>query len=160
MKKTLSLKMTVIAMCMALTVSMLGTSSQAVAASYTKQQKQVLSLVNKQRTKRKRSKLKLDPKLCKAANKRAKEIAKVFSHSRPDGSDYFTVLDEYKISYNTCGENIAAGQPSAKDVMSSWMDSPGHKANILDKSYKKLGVGYYKKKNSTYVYYWVQIFTD
>ena len=120
----------------------------------------VLSIVNKERKKQGRKALKLDAKLTKAAQKRAKELTKVFAHERPDGSSCFTVLKDYHISYMACGENIAAGQPTAKEVMNSWMNSDGHRENILSTNYGKIGVGLYKVSNDPYTYYWVQLFTD
>lgn len=159
-RKKLILRMCMVMLCTVIVSASCIVSSQAMAASYSKQQKQVKTLVNKQRSKRKLGTLKLDAKLCKAAQKRAKELTKTFSHTRPDGSSCFTVLQEYNATYMVCGENIAAGQTTAKQVMDSWMHSAGHKANILNKSYKKIGVGYYKKSSSDYHYYWVQIFSD
>lgn len=145
---------------MALLVSSLAMPVKASAASASANRKAVLKLVNKERDKRNRGKLVLDSKLNKAAQKRAKEIAREFSHTRPNGSSCFTVLKSYHAQYTTCGENIAAGQPTAKQVMSSWMHSPGHRQNILQQKFQKMGVGYYKKKGDSYTYYWVQIFTD
>lgn len=120
----------------------------------------VLNIVNKQRKKQGRKALKLDAKLTKAAQKRAKELTKVFAHERPDGSSCFTVLKDYNISYMACGENIAAGQRSAKEVMNAWMNSDGHRENILSTNYGKIGVGLYKSPNTQYTYYWVQLFTN
>ena len=118
--------------------------------------KQVVALVNKERTKRGLNKLKMtNSALQSAAQKRAKEITKLFSHQRPDGTMCDTVLDEYKVKYMAVGENIAMGQFSPEDVMDSWMNSPGHKANILSDSYTEIGVGVYK---DDFRYYWVQIF--
>lgn len=118
---------------------------------------EVLKLVNKERKKYGLSALALDEKLCRAADKRAKETVSLFSHTRPDGTDCFTVLEEYGIGYRAVGENIAAGQRTAKDVVAAWMNSPGHRANILSSSYEKLGVGLVKAP-SGYGYYWVQLF--
>ena len=154
MKKLVSMILAVTLILSASEIAYAGTSA------VTKQARQVTKYVNKERQKRGRSKLKLDKKLCKAANKRAKELSRSFSHLRPDGSDCFTLLDEYNIKYHACGENIAAGQTSSKMVVDSWMGSTGHRKNILSKSYKKIGVGYYKKSGSEYRYHWVQIFTD
>lgn len=118
---------------------------------------EVLGLVNKERKKRGLSALSLDEKLCRAAAERAKETVGLFSHTRPDGTDCFTILEEYGIGYRSTGENIAAGQRTAKDVVAGWMNSPGHRANILSSSYEKLGVGLVKT-SSGYGYYWVQLF--
>lgn len=136
------------------------TSSTPVPSNSYTQAKEVLKLVNKERTKHGLSSLKLDPTLTKAAYARSKEITKVFDHYRPNGTICFSILKNYNYSYQTVGENIAAGQPSAASVMNGWMNSPGHKSNILNKDFKRIGVGYYKKSSSDYTYYWVQIFSD
>lgn len=121
---------------------------------------QVLELVNKERKKRGLSKVHMDTKLKKAANLRAKEISEKFDHIRPNGKNCFSVLAEYDIGYYAAGENIAAGRSTAKAIMNSWMHSDGHRANILNPDFKKLGVGYQKIEKSAYTYYWVEIFTD
>lgn len=113
----------------------------------------VLDIVNKERTSRGLSELVLDETLCAAADVRAQEIAVRFEHYRLDGSKALSILSEYGISYYSAGENIAQGQHNAKEVMESWMNSPGHKANILDESYTKIGIGYDAATNS-----WVQLF--
>lgn len=88
---------------------------------------------------------------------RAQEIYTSFSHTRPDGSSCFTVLSS--VSYSYAGENIAAGQRSTTEVMTAWMNSSGHRANILNGSYGKVGIGYYTAPDG-YGTYWVQLFTD
>lgn len=125
-----------------------------------KKENDVCSRVNKERTKQGLSGLEMDAKLQKAAEKRAKEIAQRFDHTRPNGQPGYSVLDEYDIQYKYVGENIAAGYDSSKSVMQAWMGSPGHKSNILNAHYKKIGVGYYKSSKTPYKYYWVQLFTD
>lgn len=117
---------------------------------------EILKLVNAERAKTGARPLKLASDLSNAAGIRAKEIVNKFSHSRPDGRDFYTVLLRGK-NY-TLGENIAAGRASAALVMEDWMNSPGHRKNILNKEYKELGVGYCYRQNSTYEHYWVQIF--
>lgn len=124
------------------------------------QAEQILKLVNKERTERGLAKVKLDIKLNRAANKRAKEISQKFDHIRPDGSSCFTMLEEENISYRMAAENIAAGRATAKEVMYDWMHSKQHKSSIVNPDVKKMGVGYQKNSDSTYTYYWVQIFTD
>ncbi len=114
---------------------------------------QVFDIVNEERVNAGKSKLTLDSTLCKAAQVRAKEIGKKFSHTRPNGTSCSTILDEYNVSYWACGENIAQGHQSAKSVMKSWMRSAGHRSNILSSSYTKIGIGYDPSTNS-----WVQIF--
>lgn len=121
---------------------------------------EVLELVNNERTAAGLSPLELDNKLCQAASKRAMEISGngKFSHSRPDGSECFTILDEMNIEWWSAGENIAAGQLTPAEVMESWMNSPGHRSNILDPDFNTIGIGYYEKSNSEYTRYWTQMF--
>ena len=99
----------------------------------------------------------LDAKLSEAAQKRAEELIKLFSHTRPNGTSFSTVLKEYNITYKASGENIANGQFDADDVMKSWLNSPGHRANILQKNFVKIGVGVFEYNGRLY---WVQVFTD
>lgn len=121
--------------------------------------RRVLNLVNKERAKEGLSALKLDTSLCRVAKLRAEEITENFDHTRPDGSSCFTILKENNISYHAAGENIAAGQRTPEQVVKSWMDSPGHRENIMSKDFRKLGVGY-MKADDEYGHYWVQLFSD
>lgn len=118
-------------------------------------EEQVVRLVNKERAKAGLKKLEMDKKLQMAAAKRAKELKTLFSHTRPDGSVCFTALDKYNISYIVAGENIAMGQTTPKEVMNSWMNSAGHKANILSGNFTKIGIGCYQYNGRLY---WVQLF--
>ena len=123
-------------------------------------QKKVISIVNKNRKKKGLEALTMDEKLMKAAQDRAKELTKSFSHTRPNGTSCFTIFEKYKITPTASGENIAAGQRSAAAVMDSWMNSPGHKENIMNNRFKKIGVGLVIVPNDMYSYYWVQMFTE
>lgn len=105
--------------------------------------------VNLERRRRGLDELALSPELCEAAQQRAKEIMKKFSHTRPDGSKWSTVS---KAAY---AENIARGQRSADKVMAAWMSSSGHRRNILRSSYGSIGVACVKLGS---IYYWVQLF--
>lgn len=116
---------------------------------------QVLALVNGERRKAGVAPLKLSAELQSAAAIRAEEITRRFSHTRPDGTKCSTVIPNGKY---TMGENIAAGNNTAAKVVQQWMNSPGHRANILRSDYTELGVGYAYKENSQYKHYWVQIF--
>ena len=116
----------------------------------------VLNLVNKYRKQNGLASVKLDSALSGAASTRAKEIVSSFSHTRPNGSSCFTVLSENGISYNGAGENIAYGQSSPDEVMTAWMNSAGHRANILNASFTRLGVGVYESGGTLY---WTQLFT-
>ena len=129
-------------------------------ANYSTQAQEVLAQCNAQRRANGIAALSLDPELTKAANIRAQEIATLFSHTRPDGRKCFTVLDQIGYSYWSAGENIAAGYGNSSAVMNGWMNSPGHRSNILNAGFKRLGVGYVYIPNSEYGYYWVQIFSN
>lgn len=120
--------------------------------------KQVVSLVNEERAKAGLAPLTIDTKTEGAAAVRASEIQKSFSHTRPDGRDFSTVLRENGVSYQAAGENIAYGQKSPEEVMQGWMNSSGHRANILSSNFNKIGVGYAQDGNGTG--YWVQLFTN
>ena len=120
-------------------------------------QQQVIDLVNKERKTAGLSALTTTSKLESAAMHRAKEIVETFSHTRPDGTSFYTVLGEYGITYNACGENIAWGQRTPEEVMNNWMNSDGHRKNIMSSNFNKIGIGYYVVNNTPY---WVQIFTN
>ena len=115
-------------------------------------EKQVVKIVNEERAKLKFAPLQIDESLMKSCDIRAKELETKFNHDRPDGSSCFTAIE---ISYRAAAENIAYGQNSAEDVMKSWMNSDGHRKNILGESYTHIGVGCYERNNRLY---WVQLF--
>ena len=110
---------------------------------------EVVRQVNQERNARGLSTLSVDPELTRAAAIRAREIAESFSHTRPDGSSWSTVSDA------ASGENIARGHDSADRVMTAWMSSEGHRANILRASYTRIGVCAYEV---TGILHWVQLF--
>ena len=108
-------------------------------------------------------KLTLDEELCKAAQIRAEEIVKNFSHTRPDGRSCFTVLKDQNISYMAVGENIAAGSASGANTFVMWKEDgqsysgQGHRRNMLSPNFTRIGIAYATKKGSTYGTYWVMI---
>ena len=116
---------------------------------------QVIDLVNKEREAAGLDPLEKDDKLTEAALLRAQEIIEKFSHTRPNGKKHSTVLKDVGLSSSYAGENIARGQRDAEEVMTVWMDSEGHKENILDEKYTRTGV-YCVVVRATR--YWVQVF--
>ena len=116
---------------------------------------EVLRLVNRERAEQGLHPLAGHGALQKAADIRAEEIYQAFVivHSRPDGRSYDTVLDEVEYPHSTSGENIAAGQSTPADVMSSWMESSGHRWNILRADVSRIGIGETNLR-------WVQLFAD
>lgn len=119
---------------------------------------EVVRLVNIERAKENLSALSESSELDGAANIRANEIITKFAHQRPDGREWHTVLAESGISYNASGENIAAGQRTPAEVVEGWMNSPGHRANIMNSNFNKIGVGYVT--GGSYGHNWVQLFTN
>lgn len=122
---------------------------------------QVLTLVNQERSNAGLQPLTLDQKLTDAAIIRAVEVQSVFEHTRPDGRDCFTAIDEVGGTYRSAGENIAIGYATAEEVVSAWMNSPGHRANILNADFNRLGVGCAATSGSQYGgSSWTQFFAD
>jgi len=119
---------------------------------------EVVRLVNVERAKVGLPALGTFDALDAAAAIRAPELVTLFDHTRPDGTSCFTALDATGANqYYTAGENIAAGRDTPAGVVDQWMHSPGHKANILNKDFTHIGVGY-AKSDSGYGHYWVQMF--
>lgn len=116
---------------------------------------QVVELVNEERAKEGLAPLTVDKKVQAAAQVRAVEIKTSFSHTRPNGSNFATALKEQDVTYRRSGENIAWGQRSPQEVVNAWMNSAGHRANIMNKNFTKIGVGYYQHNG---VNYWSQLF--
>ena len=133
-----------------------GNNSQG-SVSLSAFEQEVLDLVNKERAAYGLSALQADSKVQEAAEIRANEILKSFSHTRPDGRAFSTALNEAGATYSGAGENIAKGQRTPEEVVNAWMNSAGHRANILNSKYKYLGVGCVKSGSSSYA--WTQIFT-
>ena len=117
----------------------------------------VLNLVNTERANVGLRPLTLSSTLKDGAAIRSNELTVYYSHTRPNGTNCSTVVEDTYPSYYI-GENIAVGQTSAEKVMTAWMNSTGHRENILRKSYTELGVGLVYDENSNYKYHWVQLF--
>ncbi len=81
---------------------------------------------------------------------------KYFSHTSPTYGSPFTMMQNFGIRFSAAGENIAMGQRTPEEVMNAWMNSPGHRSNILSPSYTQIGVGF--AKSSSGVCYWTQMF--
>lgn len=116
---------------------------------------EVVRLVNAERAKYGLSALSVNAKASQAAQVRAAEQARSFSHTRPNGSSCFTALKEAGVSYRSAGENIAYGQRTPQQVVTAWMNSSGHRANILGSQFTQIGVGYTLIGGTPY---WAQFF--
>lgn len=132
--------------------------NQTVSGAQTGFESDMLKQVNAQRAKNGKSALTLNQTLCASARVRASEIAKdgCFSHIRPDGSGCFTAISG--VSYRTAGENIAMGTwgyYGVDEIMDGWMNSEGHRANILNGDFSEVGFGCVVVNGNGY---WVQMF--
>lgn len=103
---------------------------------------EIVALVNAERARAGLPALTIDAKAQLAAQLRADELQRSFSHTRPDGTSGFTALDAVSASYRAAGENIGMGHRTPQQVVAAWMDSPTHRANILSSKYTAIGVGY------------------
>ncbi|MGF1542707.1 MAG: CAP domain-containing protein [Pleurocapsa sp.] len=125
---------------------------------------QVLELTNTERAKAGLKPLKLNSQLSNAAQTHSNNMAKddFFSHTGADGSNIGNRIQNAGYQYSTAGENIAAGQRTAEQVVEGWMNSPGHRANILNADFTEIGIGHAFLENDTgsvnYNYYWTQVF--
>lgn len=119
----------------------------------------VLYLTNKIRMANGIAPLSMQAGLQRAADIREPELGVKFDHERPDGTVCYTALDECGVSWETAGENIAAGQIDPQKVITSWWNSEGHRKNMLTPQFSHLGMGYTYIEDSGYGHYWVQLFT-
>jgi len=119
---------------------------------------EVIQLTNQERAKHGLPALRANWELSRVARIKSNDMRdkRYFSHTSPTYGSPFTMIKNFGISYSTAAENIAAGQQTAQAVVSSWMNSPGHRANILNKNVTVIGVGL--AKGGSYGYYWTQMF--
>lgn len=98
-----------------------------------------------------------DSNLNRSARAKSEDMANrnYFSHTSPVYGDPFAMMRNFGVTYQSAGENIAKGQKTPQDVVDAWMNSPGHRANIMNKNYTHLGVGYLVKNGEAY---WTQQF--
>lgn len=134
-----------------------GSSSVSASIQSSSAASEVVRLTNSARSQNGYAALVEDGALSEAAAVRAREIARSFSHTRPSGASFSSALSESGVSYLRAGENIASGQKSASEVVNAWMNSPGHRANILNSSYSRIGSA---SVNIDGTLYWVQLFAD
>ncbi|MBQ6686575.1 MAG: hypothetical protein IJM99_10760 [Firmicutes bacterium] len=119
---------------------------------------EMLMQVNQQRRSAGRSELSLSQELTKVAQAKAEDMRDqgYFGHTSPTFGTPFEMMDAFGIEYRSAGENIAKGQKTVALVMDGWMNSSGHKENILNEDFTQLGVGYCTDKQGNT--YWVQMF--
>lgn len=125
------------------------------SSSVSDYEKKVVELVNEIRRDNGLSELKINTELCTVARAKSQDMKdkNYFSHTSPTYGSPFDMMKTFGISYRTAGENIAMGYSTPEAVVNAWMNSEGHRANILKASYKEIGVGYVASGN-----YWTQMF--
>ena len=134
-----------------------SSNSNSTTKAMTTDEKEVFDLINNQRTQNGLSALKLDTETLRVARIKAQDMVdnNYFSHNSPTYGSPFQMLNSFKISYKTAGENIA-GNSSNSSAVTAWMNSSGHRANILNSSFNYTGVGVVKSSKYGKVY--VQMF--
>ncbi|UOQ45152.1 CAP domain-containing protein [Halobacillus salinarum] len=122
-------------------------------------EKQVVKLVNEERSKKGLDPLKMNDRLSGLAHKKSQDMAdnNYFSHTSPTYGSPFDMMKQFGFTYKAAGENIAAGQKTPEQVVQGWMNSPGHRANILNENFTEIGVGYVEGSGQ-YGTYWTQEF--
>ncbi|WP_416825521.1 CAP domain-containing protein [Ectobacillus polymachus] len=123
-----------------------ASSQQGQLSAY---EQKVVDLTNAQRAQYGLSPLKVDPTLSKVAKAKAQDMNNLnyFDHTSPTYGSPFDMMKQFGVTYTSAGENIAMGQQTPEEVVQAWMDSPGHRANILNSSYNYIGVGYVSGKD-------------
>ena len=126
-----------------------------VHSQITQYEKEVIRLVNEIRVKNGLKPLAEDWQLSRVARYKSQDMKDkgYFSHTSPTYGSPFDMMKKFGLTYRTAGENIARGQKTPQAVVNAWMNSSGHRANILNASYTKIGVGYVANGN-----YWTQMF--
>lgn len=121
-------------------------------------EQEVIDLVNAERAKAGLQPLAADLELTRVARLKSQDMrdSSYFDHISPNYGSPFDMMDEFGITYRAAGENIAAGQRTPAETMEGWMNSPGHKANILKSEFTHIGVGY--TTGGEYRSYWTQMF--
>jgi uncharacterized YkwD family protein len=119
-------------------------------------EQKVVDLVNQEREKQGLKPLTLNKELSDVARTKSKDMMDkgYFDHNSPTYGSPFDMMKQFGIEYTTAGENIAKGQQSPEDVMNAWMNSDGHRKNILNPDFTEIGVGYVKGDTT----YWTQQF--
>ncbi|PBE36776.1 sporulation protein [Clostridioides difficile] len=133
-------------------------NSGSTSESFSAYQKEVVDLVNIERAKAGLNPLTLDSSISNVATKKSQDMIdnNYFSHNSPTYGSPFDMLKKFGISYKTAGENIAMGQKTPKEVVNAWMNSEGHRKNIMNPNFSKIGVGVAQKSGGSI--YWTQIF--
>ncbi|MBU8567264.1 hypothetical protein KM914_12595 [Virgibacillus pantothenticus] len=129
--------------------------TQADKSELSQFEQEVVDLTNQERAKQGLPALKVDKELSKVAREKSRDMATngYFAHNSPTYGSPFDMMKKYGISYSAAGENIAKGQRSPQEVVNAWMNSQGHRENIMNAKFTHIGVGYVQQGN-----HWTQQF--
>ncbi|SDH39682.1 uncharacterized protein, YkwD family [Alteribacillus persepolensis] len=129
--------------------------NQDTGSSATGVEQKVIELTNQEREKNGLSPLKADPQVTKTARAKSRDMASnnYFAHNSPTYGSPFNMLSDFGVNYTAAAENIAAGQQTPEEVVQAWMNSEGHRKNILNQEVTHIGVGYVEDGN-----HWTQMF--
>ena len=121
---------------------------------------ELLQLTNEERRKAGVPALQLSPQLDRAAQGHAEDMVRnnFFSHTGSNGSTLVTRVEAAGYAYSFAGENIAAGGATPAQTIQQWMNSPGHRQNLLNRNFTQIGFGYVSAPSTAYGHYWVQVF--
>ena len=134
------------------------TNTTTPTGDFSAYQQEVLNIVNKERTSRGLSALKFNAEVSKVATLKSQDMIDkgYFDHTSPTYGSPFDMMKKFGITYKSAGENIAMGQKTPQEVMTAWMNSEGHRKNILNSSFTEIGIGIAKDSNGRL--YWTQMF--
>ena len=120
-------------------------------------EQQVVQLTNEERSKHGLQPLQIDTEVSKVAREKSRDMAanNYFAHNSPTYGSPFDMMKQFGVDYRTAGENIAKGQRTPQQVVNAWMNSEGHRANILNGNFTHIGVGYVEQGN-----HWTQQFIE
>ncbi len=123
-------------------------------------QAQLLQLLNAERQKIGAPPLRISSQLAQAAQRHADDMAKnnFLSHEGSDGSTMESRIQETGYAFSAIAENVAGGQPTPESVIQTWLNSSGHRRNMLNPEYTEIGIGYATNSSSQYTHYWTQVF--
>lgn len=129
--------------------------TQGSVSSLNEYEREVIKLVNEIRVENGLGELAIDEELSRVARIKSQDMKdnNYFSHTSPTYGSPFDMMQQFGISYSSAGENIAKGQSTPQAVVDAWMNSEGHRKNILNSSFNTIGMGYVAQGN-----YWTQMF--
>ncbi|RIW35132.1 sporulation protein [Bacillus salacetis] len=130
-------------------------ATEAASGTLSQYERQVVELTNQERAKNGLPALKIDTELSKVAREKSNDMQakNYFSHTSPTYGSPFDMMKQFGIDYRAAGENIAMGQRTPEEVVKAWMNSDGHRKNILSSNFTHIGVGHDANGN-----YWTQMF--